>query len=304
MQKMIKLDFFQKIILSMTDFRFYPYVLKSEKLSQSLAHFTLFIIVLCLLITTKYSMNLFQQVDYFLEDYHSIVPEFSIKDGILQVEETGNIELENGIYAIVDTSLNYSEYIQSEDYRRIAKYEERLLINSDKVTYESADGEIASFSFSNVLASYDKESFFNFFVNFYHDNTTKIVIFFVIFVTLLIGYLMVKFVEIVFLALIASIIASIYRIKIDFKNYLKIAIYCVTFPYIIELISIITVGGVKDYAALASNILAYVYIFYAIRAVKLDAFLLIFNQNGNVKIVKKDENDEKNDDDKDGGKNA
>ena len=77
-----------------------------------------------------------------------------------------------------------------------------------------------------------------------------------------------------------------------------------TLPYIIELISIITVGGVKDYAALASNILAYVYIFYAIRAVKLDAFLLIFNQNGNVKIVKKDENDEKNDDDKDGGKNA
>lgn len=106
-------------------------------------------------------------------------------------------------------------------------------------------------------------------------------------------------VEIIFLTLLTSIVATIFGIRIDFKNYLKIAIYAVTLPYIIEVISVLVVGSVKDYAVITSNVLSYVYIFYAIRAVKLDAFLLFLNSNQNKK-----KEDNKNNDDNDGGKDA
>ena len=41
-----KLGFFQKIILAITDFRFYPVMLKTEKTSKSVAHFILFLLLL------------------------------------------------------------------------------------------------------------------------------------------------------------------------------------------------------------------------------------------------------------------
>ena len=59
---------------------------------------------------------------------------------------------------------------------------------------------------------------------------------------------------------------------------MKIALYSITLPYLIEMISILVIGSVKDYASVASHLLAYVYLIYAVRSIKLDAFLLIVHE--------------------------
>ena len=97
-----------------------------------------------------------------------------------------------------------------------------------------------------------------------------------------------------------SLVAAISGMKLNFKNYFKIALYVVTLPYILETISVIYLGAVSDNSFIISNLVAYIYILYAVRAVKLDAFILIMNSPNKMKkskdgktivSIEKDENE-------------
>lgn len=272
-----KLGFLQKIILSITDFRFYPYILKTEKLSRSFLHFILFIMIIAAVITCKFSFLLFDRIDNFMSKYDEIVPEFSLKDGSLSISTNDVIILENEVVAVIDTSKTSEEFLNSNEYKNTIKYDSRLYINSDLITYEDEDGLRTSITFSEFSNDFNKASFYEYLSEVYNSPSSKILIFGVLYFGILCGYLFIKLIEVLLLSIFASLVSVLYRIKIDFKNYIKIALYIVTLPYIVELISILVVGSIKDYTVFVSNILSYIYIFYAIRAVKLDAFLLIVN---------------------------
>ena len=279
-----KLSFFQKVILSITDFRFYPYILKTEKLSRSFGHFILFIMIITAIITCKFSFLLFDRIDSFLSEYDEIVPEFSLTDGTLSISTKDTIILENEVVTVIDTDKTAEEFLNSNEYKNTIKYDSRLYINSDLITYEDEDGIRTSIALSDVGNDYDKTSFYEYLTEIYNSPSSKILIFGVLYFGILCGYLIIKIIEVLLLSVFASLVSVLYRIKIDFKNYIKIALYIITLPYIIELISILVVGSIKDYTVFVSNILSYIYIFYAIRAVKLDAFLLIVNNKNKTNI--------------------
>ena len=109
-----KLGFLQKIILSITDFRFYPYILKTEKLSRSFLHFILFIMIIAAVITCKFSFLLFDRIDNFMSKYDEIVPEFSLKDGSLSISTNDVIILENEV-VFVDKRTKQNIYMQTND---------------------------------------------------------------------------------------------------------------------------------------------------------------------------------------------
>ena len=118
-----KLGFFKKIILAITDFRFYPHVLKNESSSQSFWHFVGFLMVLTLIISIKVTGLLYDKLEVFLEQYDQVVPEFSLDMGILEVDYTGTKEIRNDMIAIVDTSYRYEECIELEQYQGLSKYD-------------------------------------------------------------------------------------------------------------------------------------------------------------------------------------
>ena len=66
-----------------------------------------------------------------------------------------------------------------------------------------------------------------------------------------------------------------FRIRYHFKDYNKVAFYIITLPTITELIALICVGELNDYATITYYLLCYVYMFYAVRALKLDNILTI-----------------------------
>ena len=287
MEKNKKLGFFQKIVLSMTDFRVYPYILKTEKLSRSFGHFLCFMMILVALMTGKYAAGLFQRIDKFMEEYDSVVPEFTLNNGVLDITQKDTVIIQGDTVAVIDTQNSFSTFLESEEYKNITRYDRRLFINSDMITYETYDGARTSFLLSQVTMNFDKASFYEYILEVYQSDLTKLTMVLTIFMAVFVGYFSIKLLEVLLFAIFASLVAVIYRIRVDFKNYLKIALYIVTLPYLIETVSILVVGSIRDYTVFASNILAYIYIFYAIRAVKLDAFLLIMNhQNAsNVNVV-------------------
>ena len=94
-----KIGFFKKIILAITDFRFYPHVLKNESTSQSFWHFVAFLMLLTLIISIKVTGLVYDKLDVFLAQYDALVPEFVIDMGILDVDYVGTKEIRNDIVA-------------------------------------------------------------------------------------------------------------------------------------------------------------------------------------------------------------
>lgn len=308
MEEQKKLSFFKKMALAITDFRLYPYILKTEKVSKSFGYFLKLILIVTFIMAISTFGTLLSNIENFMNSYDMVVPDFSFQNGVLSVEEEKNFKIDDDILTIIDTSMTYDEYKSSEKYNQNTRYDTRIFVNSDAITYENYDGSGARLVFQDVGCSLNKKSLYSFITILYSSFANKIIMFLAVYIAIFMEYFFVKLFEILIITLMVSIICTLFRMKLNAKNYFKIAIYAMTLPYLLEAISVACVGSVKTYTMAVTSALSYVYIFYAIRAVKLDAFLLIMsnanNKNGNVVVTKvdkdgnpiKDETEEKNDD--------
>lgn len=287
MKKTENLGFFRKIILSITDFRLFPYTLKNESALRSFGHFIGFIMLLVLIISIKFYMNANNFLKQLISNYDQVVPEFVLEDGNLSIDKQGVVKANQNLGVAINTDYTYEDYITSKDYDKVTKYDVRILINSDIITYESYTGEKVQLLLKDVQNNINKSTLYTFITESYKSPAAKISAYIFIYLTILTIYGIPKFIDVFIFSIFAYLICLLNRIKMDYKNYLKIAIYAITLPYIVETISILYTGVIiKNYALIISNILAYVYIYYGIRAIKLDAFLLIINNSSNTKAGK------------------
>lgn len=274
-----KMGFFRKIILAITDFRFYPHVLKNESTSQSFWHFVAFLMLLTLIISIKVTGLVYDKLDVFLAQYDELVPEFVIDMGILDVDYVGTKEIRNDMIAIIDTSYKFEDCLEASQYEYIEKYDNVLMINSDAISLIDAYGTIYQADLSYIGGTFTKDSF-GIYINMLSTETrVKIFVVYMIFVAMFMMYAIYKFVEVIFFGILALFISALAGIRINYKAQMKIVLYAMTLPYIVEVISILYVGAIKEYTILVSGILAYVYIFYAIRAIKLDMLLMIMSND-------------------------
>ena len=291
-----KMGFFQKVILAITDFRFYPVMLKTESLGKSIGHFLLFFVIISAIMAASFFDTALTGMDAMLAKYEEKIPEFYLEDGILSVETKEVYKVLNDLVIVVNTDNQYNETKYLEEYDEYDMYDNRLFINSDAITYESelgyteADGseavQVTQLPLSEITINHNKASFHQYIEDVRAATTTKVFVFTVLFIATLMSYAFTKFFEVLLYAIMTSLVATISGIKLNFKNYFKIALYVITLPYILEMISVVYLGSVSENSFIISNLIAYIYIFYAIRAVKLDAFILIMNNPKNLKKSK------------------
>lgn len=274
-----KMGFFKKIALAITDFRFYPLILKSESSTRSFGHFFMFLMLLTLIISVKMADTMFVKFNYFLEQYEDLVPEFSLSEGVLDVEFDGTKEIRNDMIAVIDTDYTYAECVDASEYEGVSKYDNILMINSDAITLIDSYGMAYQADLSMINDAFDKTSFLAYIERTSDTFGAKMFALSVIFIAVFFVYAIYKFIEVLFFGILAMFISVLAGIRINFKAQMKIVYYAVTLPYIVETIAIVYTGSLKEYAVLASGILAYVYIFYAIRAIKLDMLLMIMNND-------------------------
>lgn len=274
-----KIGFFKKIILAVTDFRFYPHVLKNESTSQSFWHFVAFLMLLTLIISIKVTGLVYDKFGVFLEQYDELVPEFVIDMGILDVDYVGTKEIRNDMIAIIDTSYKFRDCLEASQYEDVSKYDNVLMINSDAISLIDAYGTIYQADLSYIGGRFTKDSFGIYIDMLSNEVRVKVFVVYMIFVAMFMMYAIYKFVEVIFFGILALFISALAGIRINYKAQMKIVLYAMTLPYIVEVISILYVGAIKEYTILVSGILAYVYIFYAIRAIKLDMLLMIMSND-------------------------
>ncbi len=284
MDKKNNLGFFSKLILSITDFRLYPHVVKNEKFKKSFGYFIKLLLLIVAVITFKYVYRLNYLLGDFIENYDSIMPEFTLVSGELIMPNTMTSKLSDGIGFVLNTDYTFEEFKNTSHYDEVTKYDARILVNSDGIVYENyAGGYNKIISFEQITETYDKTLFYELIKALDKDFSYKFVVASSIFISMFIIFLSYKMLDVLLYTMFASLISVIGGMKIDYKNYLKIVLYSLTLPFIVETVSILYADGLKDYTIVVSNILAFVYIYYAIRAVKLDAFLLIISNRKNAK---------------------
>lgn len=289
-----KMGFFQKTILAITDFRFYPLMLKIDNLAAVIGHFIVFMLILTGIMATSFYNLASDGIDSLLAEYDEKIPKFTLMDGVLKVQKQEVYKVMNDFVIVLDTNYNYDEISKLEEYKEYDIYDNRIYINSDAITYES-DIEIAGkeeaqipqqILLNQVSGDFDKETLKQYILEVKESTSSKVIIFVSLFMATFIVYSFSKIFEVVLYSIMTSLVATISGIKLHFKNYVKISLYVITLPYILETISMVYLGEISEAAFIVSNLLAYVYILYAIRAVKLDAFILIMNNPNKVKKSK------------------
>ena len=294
-KKLKKMSFFQKMILAITDFRFYPLMLKVDSMATVIGHFIVFMLILTGIMATSFYKLTVDAIDSLLAEYDEKIPHFTFSEGILDVTTREVYKITNDWVVILDTDHNYDENTNLEKYKEYDIYDNRLYINSDMITYESNVEESGKeqaqvpqelIVFEQVSGDLNKDILKQQIIELKESKLSRLVIFISSFILVFFIYAFSKIFEILLYSIMTSLVATISGIKLNFKNYVKISLYIITLPYILETISMVYLGTITESAFIVSNLLAYVYILYAIRAVKLDAFILIMNNPNKVKKSK------------------
>lgn len=277
-----KLGFFKKLFLAITDFRTYPFLVKHEKFLKSI----LYLVTLTLFISLIFSINIFlkfnQTINNIIENYDEKIPEFEFSNGNLVVDSKYNEKIDSESFLVIDTNYTYEEYKETKEYSSLVIYDVVTLVNSDKIMIEIGGEPLYEVSFQNLEYKINKDSL-------YSEITKKpealeyILYLITLYISIFIGYFVAILSKILFLACIILIICFFTGVRLNFKNYIKIAIYAYSLPVIIELLSLCLGVSTKDYVYYTTSLLTYIYIIYAIRAIRLDAFIMMFSNKTNVK---------------------
>lgn len=277
-----KLGFFKKLSMVITDFRTYPFLVKHEKFLKSIVYLVILTLIASLIFTINIAQNLSAALEEISKKYEEIIPEFELKNGELDIYAKYNEKIDNNSFLVVDTDYTYEEYTKTKEYSRLVIYDMIIFVNEDKIVVEIAGESTYEIIFADFEYQINKERLYNEITKL-PENFDFIPYFITLYLSVFVGYFTAVFLKVLFLGCIVSIMCMFTGVRLNFKNYIKIAIYAYTLPFIMELISLCLGVSGKDYVYYTTSLLTYIYIIYAVRAIRLDAFIMLFSKKENVK---------------------
>lgn len=289
----MKLDFFARIYLAITDFRLYPFVVQREKFINALAYFVCFILLFSAILSAGVTSRAINWLNNFTCIYNEKVDDFEVKNGELIVAQNMDFEYEKvRIYANGDLNfgeLNENVFKDSENIVTVLALKDSISVGNENVGFVITKYKDVNLDI-NKAETYES-------LRFALDSWIfKLSLAIIIFCGVFVAYLITKFLNVIGITLMLLFLGYVFGTKYKFKDYMKAAFYVITLPVIIELIALIITGTVSDYAYITYYLLVYVYMYYAIRALKLDNIIMatqekIFAMRGNP--IEKPENQEK-----------
>lgn len=279
----MKLDFFARIYLAITDFRLYPFVVQREKFINALAYFLCFILLFSAILSAGVTSRAMNWLNNFTCIYNEKVDDFEVKNGELIVAQNMDFEYEKvRIYANGDLNfgeLNENVFKDSENIVTVLALKDSISVGNENVGFVITKYKDVNLDI-NKAETYES-------LRFALDSWIfKLSLAIIIFCGVFVAYLITKFLNVIGITLMLLFLGYVFGTKYKFKDYMKAAFYVITLPVITELIALIITGTVSDYAYITYYLLVYVYMYYAIRALKLDNIIMatqekIFAMRGN-----------------------
>lgn len=244
-EKKIKIGFFQKVWNSVTKIEKYP-DMAAEGLGKAFTYLckivAILAIVLCLGMMYQTHQILQEGIQYLQNEF----PEFSYKDGILDVSSEKKITIsEDDSYVgrtIIDTK-NEKEETVNQYINEITKAGSGMIVLKDKVILKN--GAVAgtiNYNYGELLSQMGITEFTKQDVIDYATNSQVITLYVSIFITILlysfIMYLLTTLSNVIFLSIFGYLTTWIARIKMRFLPVFNMSIYALTLSIFLNILYI------------------------------------------------------------------
>ena len=262
---------------SIRNFEKYP-----EMATKSFGNVLKYFIKLMLLFTLFASMfsvyGTSKTINKGLEYFKTEMPDLSFSDNELKIESDQKIEIkpdEAVELIIIDTNTEdraqideYIDKILSKD-SGIVFLKDRLIVNAGAGTIEYSYEKLAkSYNIGNMT----KESIIDYFTG-----STLVTIycglFIITYISLFVAYSVSAILDVIALSILGYITALVLRMRLRFVAMVKIAIYSITLPMVLNLLYVIEqtlLGYDVKYFSVMYITIAYIYIITAILMIKSD----------------------------------
>ena len=108
-------------------------------------------------------------------------------------------------------------------------------------------------------------------------------------------YTVMLFIDVVILSILAFLVSKIYKVSLRYSNCIKISVYALTLPLLLQLIYIYVntfTGFTIQYFSIMYDVISYIYVITAILIIKNDLAKQDIGMIGEIKIEKIDDSDE------------
>ncbi len=278
---MVRVNFFKKIWLAITDFRLFPYTQK-ERAICAIWYFIRLILLCSLIIAAFLTKYVFDTLPGIIAKFDEVVPDFSISDGQLETSEEKYAEIDSDTYLVFskdhksDEILDIIRTIKSEK-SSIHDYSGYLFVLSDQASYvydmDDAIYQAVKFDYSNFTEPTTKNNIVSDISELDDSFLSKCIVFAMITIALFIAISFNRVMTSFVYAITIWLLNTIFTIKLKFRNYIIIICYVSTLPIILETIAIIVTKTISNSVNLICTLISFVYIFYALRAMKIDYIL-------------------------------
>lgn len=278
-----KIPLITRIWSAIADFRIYPLIQK-EKLRTAIGYFFKLILIISLIYALSITSGLYDTLSQIATDYNAQIPNFTIENGVCTSDKatyTTGKEL-----IIFDTDYKTDEL--GDIYsKNLIGYSSYALVGNDAIDVYANKQVGYRIEFEDIPVTITKDMVYEYAFKDVNTPSFEISLFILVFISAFVVLAQFKIISLLVTVLLAYIFNIVFMINLKFKDALKLSIYALTLPLIIEMIAFITVGSVSESVAFIYQVLIAVYVFYALRAIKLDNMIMEATKNGILKKVVK-----------------
>lgn len=270
----------KKIWYSITKIEKYP-EMASQGFFKAIVYLSMLVAILAIVLSigTVYEINTLVKdgIDYLQNEF----PDLTYKDGILKVENEGEIVIpeENTIFGeIIINTNDVDESKQNQYINTIKENGDGILILKDKAIVENASmNTTVEYQYNNIAKSvniteFNKQSIIDY-VNSGKIITTYISVFAILFVYAFILYMIIKVTDVIMISIFGYITSKLAKIKMRYVGIFNMSVYALTLSLLLDILYIaintFTVFEIKYFQVMYVSV-ATIYLVAAILMLKTD----------------------------------
>ncbi len=224
------MKFFINLWRSTTNFRFYKEV-AFQKVSKSIGYFFLFIFLITLILSMKFSTTLIQGMDEVSKELGDRLPEIRIENGIVSTDAQEPFTIEEKYFIfIIDTTGKITTVDPS--------YKQGILLTKNKLIHRQSEIETREYDLSKIKSfTVNKEAMERW------KKTFSRFAFPILLVSLFPYFIVAKLIHILLFSLIALIINTAIKANLKYENLFNISLFALTPPVLLA--TIFNLAGLK-----------------------------------------------------------
>lgn len=274
-----------RIYSAIADFRIYPLIQK-EKLRTAIGYFLKLILIISIVYAACITSGLYETIVKVSKDYNTKIPNFKIEDGVCIADK--------GTYTTGDKLIIFDTEYAVEDLKDLygkdlIGYDSYALVGHDAIDVYPNEQIAYRVEFEDLPGTVTKDYLYSYIFEDVNSFNYKVSLFIIVYIAVFIVFIQFKLMSVLGAVLLAYMFNLIFGVWLKLKDALKISIYALTLPIIIEAIAFALVGTISESVSLIYQVLVAVYVFYALRALKLDKMILEATKNGILKKVVKND---------------